>query len=414
VKSNTSETEWLLACCSEALELSPDGIFTPVAGFAWPHVFALADRHDVIPLIHAGMKRSAGKPPWFSCQVAARARQIATWNLQLAVQLTLLDESLRAAGIRPIFFKGPALAQQLYGSLALRQCRDIDLFVERSAVRPAVEVMKALGYAAECPSVDGRCDDLFGRCKDIVFTHPESRILVELHWAVCEPGFDAELHREHLTVRTQPVSLLGREVDVPIPEDLLFLLCIHGARHYWGSLKWICDVARILQTCPGLDWTGAFQMAQSFDRVRAILLGIRLAQMLFQLPVPAVAASLMAQHPAISELTDETCGFLFSEHYFLFPHGETPLLESKPAAETDIVRKLFRVRSLDGFAHRRGEVLKVIREFVRPDPEDFATRPTLSKFRALFWIIQPFRVIRSYGVFFFLRTSLQLVKSLAV
>src|SRR3712207_8653927 len=34
----------------------------------------------------------------------------------------------------------------------------------------------------------------------------------------------------------------------------LLILCVHGTKHIWGRLSWICDVAELLRTQPDMDW----------------------------------------------------------------------------------------------------------------------------------------------------------------
>ena len=50
------------------------------------------------------------------------------------------------------------------------------------------------------------------------------------------------------------VTVAGAEVPNLSPEKTLLVLCMHGSKHAWSRLIWICDVAQLLAACPGLDW----------------------------------------------------------------------------------------------------------------------------------------------------------------
>ena len=54
----------LLQCIRRALQLHREPLAFPPAGFAWPRLIELADRHDVIPLLNARLTRlSFGSRP---------------------------------------------------------------------------------------------------------------------------------------------------------------------------------------------------------------------------------------------------------------------------------------------------------------------------------------------------------------
>ncbi len=106
------------------------------------------------------------------------------------------------------------------------------------------------------------------------------------HWAVCEPAFDLQLHAALPWHRTQPVILLNRPLSIPPAEDLLFLLCIHGARHYRNCLKWLCDITQLIRTYRDLDWALLCRTADRFRQRRAVWIAVRLAHELLGIALP--------------------------------------------------------------------------------------------------------------------------------
>jgi hypothetical protein len=76
-------------------------------------------------------------------------------------------------------------------------------------------------------------------------------------------------------------------VETLAPEDLLIALCIHGAKHFWERLSWVCDVAHLLSLDRPLDWSLVFQLARAAGVERMLALGLCLAVELFSIELPA-------------------------------------------------------------------------------------------------------------------------------
>ena len=69
-------------------------------------------------------------------------------------------------------------------------------------------------------------------------------------------------------------------------EDLLFSLCVHGSRHLWERLGWICDVAELISR-HDLRLDALLKRAATADTERMFLLGLHLAERLLDAPLPA-------------------------------------------------------------------------------------------------------------------------------
>jgi len=60
------------------------------------------------------------------------------------------------------------------------------------------------------------------------------------------------------------------------PEDLLVFLCIHGAKHFWCSLHWLCDLARLIDRS-ALDWDAVMEYSRARRVSRTVSAGLLLA-----------------------------------------------------------------------------------------------------------------------------------------
>lgn len=407
----SEEHDALLACVRSELTTTLDRALRTVTNVNWNTFCNIAQRNEVIPLIQARLERLGPVPASVSDTIGRKSRIIASWNLRLASELIEILKLFWENGIRAVCYKGPALAVDLYGALSSRHCRDLDLLINRKDVLLAVKLLHQSGYQTASPEqpINGR--EILLSYKDIVLEHPASGVCVELHWAVCEPQFDPRLHAQELWNRTRVVTMLGAPVVVPAPEDLLFLLSIHGLRHYWNCLKWLCDIDRLVETFPELDWDGALQIAERFDRRRAVLLPLEVVRQLFGTSLPDKIQRIAAKERGLGALTRQVFGNLFTDEGEPLSSEDAPLLLSQPAAEMDISKKLFRVRSKDCVRDRIRLLFELIRDFLQPDKQDIASKPHLARIQAVYWFIQPFRLLQSHGLTFFLRTSAKLVRS---
>jgi hypothetical protein len=67
---------------------------------------------------------------------------------------------------------------------------------------------------------------------------------------------------------------------------LLIVLCVHGSKHAWELLKWVCDVAELLRSQPNLDWDQIISCASNWRCRRMLYMGLSLAHQLLDAPLP--------------------------------------------------------------------------------------------------------------------------------
>lgn len=82
------------------------------------------------------------------------------------------------------------------------------------------------------------------------------------------------------------VLLAGAPVPTMGPFCNLLMLCLHGSKHLWSRLIWICDVAQLLAATPALDWTLVLREGRRVGLSRALALGVLLAHRLTSAPCP--------------------------------------------------------------------------------------------------------------------------------
>jgi hypothetical protein len=114
------------------------------------------------------------------------------------------------------------------------------------------------------------------------------RYHVELHWETGFKRWQTNLDFHDINPLTQKKAFFGTQMSIPTPEGLLFTTSLHhGGEERWDSLKYICDVAAILNTFEKeLDWELLLSKANKLRVSNILLLGIGLAVKIFDISIP--------------------------------------------------------------------------------------------------------------------------------
>ncbi|MCX7010832.1 MAG: nucleotidyltransferase family protein [Kiritimatiellaeota bacterium] len=320
------EIELLLACARGQLNDADTTRVTELLRqkLDWPYLLAQAKRHWLTPRFQHQLSRcsDAAIPPAVAEQLQNAARINSARSLVLTMELLELLDAFSAAGLRAIPFKGPTLALQAYGDLALRQFCDLDLLIKEAEFAQARALLVARGYRphdAMTLAQEAQCLRLIGH---LAMDGRDGTIMVELHTAVTSLRFCFALDYDHLWERLVPLDVLGRKVSVLAPEDTLVILCVHGTKHHWERLGWVCDVAELIRSQANLDWPRVLRHARQTDSLRMLCLGLHLAQQLLAAPLPPEVLAVIAQEPHVRQLAEELRARLFSDEPHTFGFWE--------------------------------------------------------------------------------------------
>lgn len=209
----------------------------------------------------------------------ARTRARAARTIDVDLTTAAVVASLRAAGVRSILLKGPALARLLYGPGEHRSYTDVDLLVAPADAGRANEVLGRLGFS---PLVS---DEALG----------PHRPLHAHEWRRTGGGASVDLHRTLpgaaappddvaavLAAHTATTEIAGEEVEALAPPALLVQVALHAAHHGPRSGKALRDLERAAGRQPYDAWEEAATIARQIDATPAFAAGLRL--------VPAGAA----------------------------------------------------------------------------------------------------------------------------
>jgi hypothetical protein len=286
----TPEFQTLLACARTRLEaIHASSIESAIRGrFDHARLLSLATAHAVTPLVHRSLKATCWEdlPTGFRTELEGRVTGNAGRSRFLTAELIRLLEDFEGAGIRAVPFKGPALAVSAYGDIALREFTDLDILVRQGDLPATNRMLQERGYTARENGAYALSPGfLLNECQYHLWRRRDST-LVEIHWRLAHRYFDFPFPLESRWEHLAEMELEGCRIPIFPPEDQLLFLCVHGARHLWSSLNWVCDVAEHVRASPSLDWQSAFHQAGLARNERTLILGLALAQRLLGAELP--------------------------------------------------------------------------------------------------------------------------------
>lgn len=343
----------------------------------WDYLFQLARRHAVVPLLYLQLRRHASDlvPEERLYNLKQHYLENSARNTVLAAELCRLVGLLAGSGIETIPYKGPVLSLFAYGDLGLRRFVDLDVIVKKTDVFKAREILLAAGYTP-AKSLSLRQQELLLRTQhNLQFSRDNRRWIVELHWEVAPHLFASSVKAEELWQRLIGIDLNGTRLQTLPADDLLFALCVHGSRHLWERLNWICDVAELIGR-HNFNWTRLLERAATADSERMFLLGLRLAHELLEAPLPAAVKRRCERDEQLRVLAGDVIEHLFN--------GTTHV----PATSREIFKYNFRVRKT---LSARARYLAYM---FRPTDSDLSRGSFPSRMNFVYYLLRPFRLLR--------------------
>lgn len=289
-------TEWslLLEACSSGD--APDRtaqIRTLSEAVRWKTLLEFADRHSVLPLLYRALFPVADAVPKDQMRVLHQLYQTNVHkSLLLSRELIQVVDRLSADGIEVLPYKGVALAEMLYGDMALRQSGDIDLLIRPRDLHRIRQSVSELGYVPHIAFSAAQERAYLKAGYEYAFDGAAGRNLLEVQWAI-QPGFYAvDFDQEGLFKRASSVTVAGHEMKTAGAEDLFLILSLHAAKHAWARLIWISDIARLVSS-PALNWEWIASQGKALGIVRILRVGVILANRLLKANIPPPAEACL-------------------------------------------------------------------------------------------------------------------------
>jgi Uncharacterised nucleotidyltransferase len=276
----------------------------------WGALLRLADDHGTSSLLYQNLSRvSEAVSPSALEPLRQRYERNIHKSLFLARELIGILDHLDQLGIAAIPYKGVVLSEAYYGDMALRQSGDLDLFVRKRDVVRIKSALGDLGYTTHVIIPQEALNDYIASGYEWTFDSPAGPNLLELQWALQPRFYAVDFDMEGLFERAVNVEVAGRDVKTPSPEDLLLVLSVHAAKHVWGRLIWLCDIAQILKK-DNLNWDRVQFLTKKLGVERILRTTLLLANRLLATALPAPIESAIFRDQEASTLAEEIASAL--------------------------------------------------------------------------------------------------------
>jgi putative nucleotidyltransferase-like protein len=260
----------------------------------WDAMLRLADQHGVSSLLYQNLMRvQSAVPASALASLRQEYQQNVYKSLFLARELIRILDCLDALGTAVIPYKGLVMSEVYYGDMAMRRSGDMDLFVRRQDVARIKNAVRDLGYTPRVPIPQHAEADYIASGYEYTFDSPAGKNLLELQWALQPRFYAVDFDMDGLFERAVNVTVAGRRVKTPSPEDLLLVLSVHAAKHVWGRLIWLCDIARILKR-ENLNWDWVQFQARAVGVEMILNITLLLTNRFLATAIPAPIESAIA------------------------------------------------------------------------------------------------------------------------
>lgn len=310
------EAELLVWCArTELTDELKTGIRERVqAALKWSALLDMAHCHGVVPLLYRNLSAVASDlvPEELLAQLRKRTQAGALLNRSLAQELIGLCEAFAAHGVPVMPIKGVTLAVSAYGDLALRDFTDLDLLVPQGSLRAAQAILLSQGYEKRS-SHDRPREPWHDGGPYHVFIKRRALSRVDLQWVMAYQHFVFRLDRREFWQHQIAVPFENKMIQGLAPEHLLIVLCVHGTKHAWEHLKWVCDVAELLRAHPGLDWERCLTSATNWHCRRMLHMGLSLAHLVLDAPLPEMVLARLEDDLDVQALSHRMPANLLSD-----------------------------------------------------------------------------------------------------
>jgi len=308
------ELELLIACSCWPLDASAEQQIQSraTAPIDWDLFLAWVRRHRIAPLVYRNLLQVSC--PLIPDRVVLDLKSESTSRAQRALrqiaEAARLSRVLAAADISSIIVKGPTLAQVAMGDPILRESEDIDLVIEPTRVLEADRILLTMGYRRVIPDTDltpSRYQVYLRRRSEFGYYSERCGLSLELHWRLTDNPLLMPTDAATLWSRSEQVRVAGVSLTTLVGEELFLYLCVHGSLHMWFRLKWLADIAALLQHA----------RSDVIDRItkRARVLGVErsyhqaliLAHSLMKAPVPREVLADAYQDKSARRLAIAAC-----------------------------------------------------------------------------------------------------------
>ena len=234
----------------------------------------------------------------------------ATKNTLIFKELGKALEAFKKSGLEVIVLKGAALAEKVYGNIALRPMSDIDLLVKEEDMAHADEQLKTLGYRPTDAAVD-EVDFSSTYLTTLDYRSPEENSpSFHIHWHFVNSTIPNESYIRNIKIDNiwrdaEDTRIAGVETLVMAPHHLLIHLSEHALRvtHSLSKFSLLCDINEAVNFYQEkLAWDRLINETYKFNLDRMVYLSLYFSSKFLETQIPEdVLSKLRPKHFSVGE-----------------------------------------------------------------------------------------------------------------
>jgi hypothetical protein len=280
----------------------------------WALFERLAETHGLLPMAAAKLGADPSLLPEPAVEeLRAICQENARRGLWFAGELFSVLDTLTAAGIPAVPYKGPTLAAMAQGDLILRQFCDLDVLISPRDWLPAKKAMMDAGFTPTLELTPREEKAYVEAACDFAFHHGAVKNVLEIHWDVVPRFYGIRIPLHQMMARATRIELCGRSVPTLTPEDLLLCLSLHGAKHAWSRLCWLSDIAHLMHRAE-LDPEIIRRRAERWRIARIVRIGLFLSQWILGSELPDSLQNWIQQDHDASKVARDLAHNLFHDN----------------------------------------------------------------------------------------------------
>jgi hypothetical protein len=280
----------------------------------WNEIIRLAEYHGVLSFVARNFIDgdpgvAASLPPAIERSLRSAYQLNLSRNLWFTGELVRIIRHFDSHQLAVLPFKGPSLAHSLYGDCGLRSFSDLDLLISPSDTDRAKVALAEIGYSPAknfSPAIE-RFWLRYGYEQS--FDGPAGKNLVELQWALLPKFYAVDLKVDDLLARSVSSIVGGCPMRGFSGEDSLLVLSLHAAKHLWGRLIWLVDIAETLRTTK-VNYELVISNARTLGIARILAVTFWLVKNVLDAELPEPAQEMLASDSSAATLGQEFAGRL--------------------------------------------------------------------------------------------------------
>lgn len=208
-------------------------------------------------------------------------RKTLTKNLTFVAEMHRLDKIASKHNIDIIFYKGAALATDIYGNVGARSFNDIDVLVNGSGnakILKNILIEKGYQWIDNLSSVQEK-SFLELHC-EYMLLDPRTNILVEIHWKLFYKYLTCEFDMKQVFGRARNITICSKSFKTLGLVDNFITLAMHHHKHQWCEFRYICDIAGLMTKLDEDAYNKIIKQAKKMRVLRVVLVAFQLSTLM--------------------------------------------------------------------------------------------------------------------------------------